>query len=179
MAIEFIPLAKDHIEIIREWRNSESISKFMYTDDVISSEQQIKWFEKISNDSSQKYWIVYNNSEPVGQVSLYLIKPRFKTCYWAYYIGNENAAGTGIGAKIEFKLLNYVFDEMKFNKLCCEVFVFNESVIRLHEKFGFRREGYFRQHIFKNNQYLDVVSMALLKSEWDIIKIHYSKILNR
>lgn len=177
--LSFIPLDRSHLETIRNWRNSEAVSKYMYTSEHISSDQQEKWFERISQDPTQKYWVVYKNDDALGLVSLYSMKPQFKTCYWAYYIGNTEKSGAGIGAKIEFKLLNIVFDELAYNKLLCEVFTFNETVIKLHEKFGFRREGYFRQHILKDNIFHDVVSLALLKSEWQCMKEHYTKLLSR
>ena len=63
-------------------------------------------------------------------------------------------------------VLDYVFDTLKLNKLLCEVFVDNDKVITLHEKFGFRRESYFREHIRKNGIYKDVIGLALLKREW-------------
>ena len=164
-SIQFIPVQEEHLEMIRNWRNSEEVAKYMYTNDQITAEQQIAWYEKIKTDKSQQHWVIRKESESLGLVSLYSIKPQFKTCYWAYYLGSEASRGVGIGAKIEYKLINYVFEEMKFNKLICEVFVFNESVIKLHEKFGFRREGYYRQHIIKNGLYQDVVSLAILRTE--------------
>ena len=44
------------------------------------------------------------------------------------------------------------------------------EVIRMHEKFGFRREGYFRSHVKKDGQHLDVVALGLLRSEWKLLK---------
>jgi len=177
--ILFIPLNTEHLEIIRTWRNSEDVSKFMYTNDYISEEQQLNWYNKVSDDSSQKHWIIKKGEVYIGLISLYSIKPNFKTAFWAFYIGDDNARDSGIGAKIEFKFLNFYFNDFGFNKLICEVLPFNDKVIRLHEKFGFRREGHFRQHILKQNVYHDVVSLALLKSEWLSIRDSFSKILNR
>ena len=62
---------------------------------------------------------------------------------------------------------------MGLNKLCCEVLAFNEKVIQIHEKFGSEIEGVFKQHIFKNNTFLDVVRMGILKEKWDEIKSQY------
>lgn len=177
--ISFVPLQENHLETVRNWRNSEAVSKYMYTSDTISEEQQKQWFAKISKDETQKYWVVYKNDSPLGLVSLYNIKPNFKTAYWAYYIGDIDRAGAGIGAKIEFKLITLVFEELQLNKLLCEVFTFNETVIKLHEKFGFEREGLFKQHIIKDNQYYDVVSLALFASKWDTLKDYYAKLLIR
>ena len=71
---------------------------------------------------------------------------------------------------MELAVLAYVFDERKLNKLLCEVFVSNDKVIAMHEKFGFRRESYFRQHVYKNGVFRDVVGLALLQREWQQLR---------
>jgi UDP-4-amino-4,6-dideoxy-N-acetyl-beta-L-altrosamine N-acetyltransferase len=97
---------------------------------------------------------------------LYTINFTFRTCYWAFYLADQNTRGSGLGAKVELAVLDYVFDDLKLNKLLCEVFVDNEKVVAMHEKFGFRRESYFREHVFKDGSYKDVVGLALLRREW-------------
>ena len=173
-------LTEQDIELVRAWRNSGEVSKYMYTDEKITTEQQLQWFKKISTDASQKYWIIEYEGKKLGLASLYSIKPKFKTCYWAFYLGDTSVRGAGIGSKVEFNVLKYVFEEMKFNKLLCEVFVFNDAVIKMHEKFGFKRESYFREHIFKNGEYHDVVGLAMLSKEWNEVKPqHYKNIYER
>ena len=40
--IELIPLKEEHIEIIRNWRNSEDVSQYMYSDEFITPSMQKK-----------------------------------------------------------------------------------------------------------------------------------------
>ena len=142
----------------------------MYTDDQITAEEQKNWFERIKNDASQKYWIIEYDNMKLGLVSIYNIKLDFKHCSWAFYLGNTEVRGAGIGSKVEYTILNYVFETMQFNRLMCEVFSFNEKVIQMHKKFGFKEEGYYKEHILKGGKYYDVVALAILKSEWYISK---------
>lgn len=164
--IELVDMKIDHIELIRAWRMSERVSKYMYTDPNISNDDQKKWFEAVSTDGTKKYFIINCDGIPCGVALLYNIDMISKKCYWAFYIGDENVANQKVGSTAEYLVLNFVFSIMKMNKLSCEVLTFNEKVISMHEKFGFRREGYFRDHVFKNGKYLDVVTMAILKHEW-------------
>jgi UDP-4-amino-4,6-dideoxy-N-acetyl-beta-L-altrosamine N-acetyltransferase len=168
--ITLLPLLEVHLEMVRNWRNMPEVAKYMYTEEHITKEQQEQWFEKIKDEPSQKYWIIAFEGTLVGLVSLYNIKPKFKSCYWAFYLGNSSIRGAGIGSKVEYNMLKKVFEEMQFNKLLCEVFTTNDAVTKMHEKFGFRREGYFREHILKNDAYHDVVSLAYLRKEWDQVK---------
>ncbi len=170
MDIKLVDITAVDLEQIRIWRNSIAVSQYMYTSDQINSEEQINWFEKIKNDSSQKYWMIEYNNLKIGVVSIYNIKPNFKHCSWAFYLGNTELRGVGIGSKVEYNILNYVFEIMKFHKLICEVFSFNEKVIQMHEKFGFQREGLLREYILKDGKYYDVVVLSLLKYEWENIK---------
>ena len=162
-------LTSEDLELVRNWRNSPEVSSYMYTDSHISEDQQKAWFEKIKHLENCRYWIIEFNNQKVGLASLTDINRTLNSCYWAFYLGDTSIRGGGIGAKIEYNVIEYVFNQLNLNKLRCEVFVTNDKVIRMHEKFGFRREAYYREHCTKNNQKLDVVGLALLKSDWSII----------
>lgn len=162
-------LTKDDIEIVREWRNSKEVSSYMYNENYISEEQQIKWYENI-NWNNSVYWIIEYNGKKLGLASINSIDRVLQSCYWAFYLGDTSVRGVGIGGKVEYNVLKYVFEELNLNKLRCEVFVSNDKVIKMHEKFGFRREAYYREHCKKNQKYEDVVGLAILKSEWELIK---------
>ncbi|HOU98298.1 MAG TPA: UDP-4-amino-4,6-dideoxy-N-acetyl-beta-L-altrosamine N-acetyltransferase [Bacteroidales bacterium] len=168
--IKLQELTEQHLELVRNWRNSIEVSQYMYTDEIISKEQQIAWFKKVSSNPSYKYWIISYNEKYLGVANLYDINKNLSSCYWAFYLGDTSIRGAGIGAKVEFNVLKYVFEELNLNKLRCEVFVFNDMVIKMHEKFGFRREAYYREHCFKNGKFQDAVGLAMLKSEWEQIK---------
>jgi len=62
--------------------------------------------------------------------------------------------------------MSHVFDEQLLNKLCCEVFLANETVWQMHKRFGFQQEGLYRQHIFKDGHFHDVVALAILRDNW-------------
>ncbi|MCG6175025.1 GNAT family protein, partial [Anoxybacillus sp. LAT_31] len=51
-------------------------------------------------------------------------------------------------------------------KLCAEIIGFNERSIHYHQRLGFRTEGVLREHVLKNNQYVDVILMSLFNKEW-------------
>ena len=168
--IELLPVMEDDIELIMTWRNMPEVSEYMYTDNKITIEMQKKWFTKISEDPTVKYWMISYQGKKLGVANLVKISNVFDSCSWAFYLGDTSVRGAGIGSKVEFNVLSYVFAELNLNKLNCEVFSFNDKVISMHEKFGFRREGYYRQHVLKNGKYLDVVALALLKTEWNQLK---------
>ncbi|MCS5696644.1 UDP-4-amino-4,6-dideoxy-N-acetyl-beta-L-altrosamine N-acetyltransferase [Desulfofundulus thermocisternus] len=157
-------------EKVRQWRNLPHVAKYMYTDHYITPEEHEKWFEMIMKDPSVSYWIIVYNERDVGLAGIYNIDRRNSRCYWAFYIADQDIRGKGLGSYVEYFILHYVFDVLKLNKLCCEVLAFNENVIHMHKSFGFKQEGLFRQHIIKNGQPIDVICLAMLHEEWELLK---------
>lgn len=168
--INFVNIEEKDLEMIRKWRNSPEVAQYMYTDDEITPGQQEEWLKKIGKEKNNRYWIIEFQGKKLGLVYLNNIDYTNSKCHWGFYLGDTSLRGKGIGAKVEYQLLNYVFEELQLNKLYGEVFSFNEKVVQMHERFGFRREGYLRQHINKNQKFLDVITIGLLNSEWNQLK---------
>lgn len=157
--------------MIREWRNLPKVSDYMYTDHAIGPEEHAAWFARILQDPSCKYWIIVCDGEDVGLVNLYNINHTHRRCYLGFYVASPNVRGKGVWSCAEYQVLKYVFDELKLQKLCCEVLSFNRAVIEIHRRFfGFVEEGVFRKHIMKKGAWQDVVHLAILKDEWDALR---------
>lgn len=167
MEILFRKVKESDLEVILNWRTMPEVSRYMYTDFEPSMVRQRNWFEAICRDDSRKDWVIRVDGENVGLVWLVRINDVNKRCEWAYYLGSPNVRGKGIGRNVELNILEYVFETLKLNKLCCEVFVSNEKVIAIHEKYGSRTEGTRREHIFKNGEFHDIVEMGILKNDWE------------
>jgi len=157
-------------ETVRHWRNLPEISKYMYTDHYISEEEHSKWFERVINDPAYQYWIIVLDGKSVGLVNLYGIDLKNSRAYWAFYLADPSVRGKGVGGFVEYWLMRHVFDELRLNKLCCEVFTWNEPIVKMHKKFGFVQEGLFREHIIKNGAKFDIVCLAILHREWQSIR---------
>jgi UDP-4-amino-4,6-dideoxy-N-acetyl-beta-L-altrosamine N-acetyltransferase len=112
-------------------------------------------------------WIINADDEDVGLVSLTSINRTNRRCDWAYYLGSPNVRGKGIGKSVELNVLAFVFETLALNKLCCEVFVSNQKVISIHEKFGSVVEGTRREQIHKNGEFHDIVEMGILRNDWE------------
>ncbi|MEA3457935.1 MAG: UDP-4-amino-4,6-dideoxy-N-acetyl-beta-L-altrosamine N-acetyltransferase [Candidatus Thermoplasmatota archaeon] len=166
-------ITPDEIEKIMEWRTSPEVTAYMYTDPKLIIEDQKKWFEKISNEPTVSYWIIVVGGVDVGVINLYDIDQHNKRCFWAYYIGEPSVRGKGISIHLECNIYDYVFFELGLNKLCGEVLEFNDTVVQIHKRFGSEIEGIFKQHIYKNGKFLDVVRMAILKEKWNKIRSQY------
>ena len=177
--IDFVKITHEDLEIIRNWRNSIEVSQFMYTDDYITRENQLKWFSKISNLQDSFYWLIKFKNFKIGLVSITDIDKINSSCNWAFYIGDEDYRNIGAGVKTEFLLIERVFNNFNLEILNCEVISTNFQVLNLHKKFGFKEVSYNKNHIKKNNVFYDVIKLTLYKKDWLHIKNKLSSIINK
>ncbi len=164
--IDLRDLRPDDEPVLLRWRNLPEVAGYMYSDHEITREEHAAWFSGISGDPTRSYWIIVCDDEDVGLVNLYDIDAGNSRCFWAFYLASPSVRGKGVGSWVEHWILRHVFDELRLNKLCCEVLGFNEPVLKMHGRFGFQQEGLFRQHIFKGGEAMDVVRLAILRQEW-------------
>ena len=154
-------------DMIRQWRNSPDVARYMYTDHQITEAEHEQWFQNVLKDQKRKYWIIVYERKSIGLANLYDIDDKNRRCFWGLYISSENVRSKGMGGFIEYQVMKYVFDNLEYNKLCCEALSSNTRAINLYKSFGFQEEGVYRRHILKNGEYTDVVALGMLKSEWD------------
>jgi UDP-4-amino-4,6-dideoxy-N-acetyl-beta-L-altrosamine N-acetyltransferase len=148
------------------WRNSPQVAAYMYTDHVIGEAEHQSWILTALQAPDRRYWIVEADAAPVGLANLANIDRVARRCELGHYVADPAMRGKGVGACIEYLLLQHVFQTLGLNKLWCEVLLENERAWRLHLNFGFRREALFRQHVRKGDRFLDVVGLGILASEW-------------
>ena len=163
-------LAASDSDNLFAWRNLPDIRRWMYTDHEIARDEHDRWFAAAAKDPSRRYWIIELDGRPVGLANLADISPAHRKTTWAYYLADAAVRGRGVGAYVEFLVIEHVFNVLKLGKLWCEVLVDNKGVIKLHETFGFQREALFRQHVVKVGEPQDVVGLGLLAADWAAIR---------
>ena len=161
--------SKDKDSVL-EWRNSEAVRPYMYNDSVITKEDHDRWFFSMLQDDSKSYWIIELENNPVGVVNLTNISQTNKSCDWAFYIFDPSVRGKGVGSYVEKSILHHVFEELKLNKLNCEVLETNEKVVEMHKKFGFKQEGFFRDLIKRGDKFVGVYRLSMLLEDYELSK---------
>jgi UDP-4-amino-4,6-dideoxy-N-acetyl-beta-L-altrosamine N-acetyltransferase len=161
------PLAELDRERLLAWRNLPDVARWMYSDHAITAQEHARWFAGALSDARRRYWVIEADGRPVGLANLYDLAPEHGRSSWAYYLADPSTRGQGIGAFVEYWVIEHVFGDLGLNKLWCEVLIDNEPVWRLHEGFGFRREALFRQHVRKHGEPADVVGLGLLRADWN------------
>ena len=170
MSVRLRALTAEDSARVLAWRNSPEVAAFMYTDHAISAAEHDRWLGAALGAADRRFWIVEDDGAPVGLANLAGIDGARRRCEWAYYLGEASVRGRGVGAAVEFIVIDHVFTALGLHKLWCEVLLENETVWRLHESFGFKREAHFRDHVLKAGRFQDVIGLGLLVGDWTEVR---------
>lgn len=151
-------------EMILSWRNQDNVRVNMYNHEIIDINTHMKWFNKMLNDNTCAYFIYEQEGQAMGLLSFSQIDIKNKKASWAFYSGNTSVRG--IGSEMEQLALNYAFNELGLNKLCCEVLEFNTSVINFHRKFGFKIEGIKKDDYYRDGKFYDIYQLSIFKKDY-------------
>lgn len=157
-------IADNELELMREWRNAPAVRVNMYSQHEISHEEHMTWWAKTKARADQKYFMYEVAGEPTGIAAFTGIDIQSRTSAWAFYASPTAPRGTG--SKMEFLMMEYAFGTLQLHKLFCEVLAFNTLVIKLHQKFGFKVEGIFREQHKVNDDFVDIYRLGILAAEW-------------
>lgn len=103
----------------------------------------------------------------IGSCGLFHFDQTAYTCELGIGIGDKVYWGRGYGRDAVRVLLDYAFRLRNLHKVWLQVHAVNERAIRAYRACGFVEEGRLRQHAWGDGQYVDLVYMGILRSEWE------------
>lgn len=137
------PVEEKDIEMIRNWRNIDSIRMSFLSQTIISAPQQKLWFEKYCNNDSDIMFIIEYHNLPVGTVALYNIDYHEKRAeFGRLMIGEMSARGKKIGEKVTSFLCEYAMSHLQLDKIVLEVYEDNIHAKVAYEAVGFKTIKY-------------------------------------
>ena len=82
---------------------------------------------------------------------------------------SADARNRGVGTEATRLVVDHVFREIEppMNRVSLGVYAFNPRAIAVYERVGFVREGVLRQSLRWDGEFVDEISMAMLRSDWD------------
>ncbi|MFC6334887.1 UDP-4-amino-4,6-dideoxy-N-acetyl-beta-L-altrosamine N-acetyltransferase [Paenibacillus septentrionalis] len=166
--ISFKQLCEKDLEQVLEWRTSEHVTQYMYTDIEKNIDKQREWFGKVSSDHTQFYWIIQYNNINIGLISLNQLDHHNMKATFGYYLGDLRY--TMIAGRIHPYFYNFAFHQLGLHKLYAEVMDGNEGMMKMHLHYGFSHVATFKEHIYKGGRFHDVHYFELVASTWQELK---------
>lgn len=158
------------------WLNDPEVTEFLLISHPLSTDMEEKWYEnQLQNDpaSGQVMAIEVLVGDAwlhIGNTGLHDVNQISRYAEFGIFIGEKDYWNRGYGSMATNLILRYGFETLNLNRIYLHVYQNNLRGISSYEKAGFVKEGVLRQGVYKNGRYLDLIVMAMLKSEWNQLK---------
>lgn len=125
------------IEMVRMWRNSETVKQHMEFKDHITIEMQKKWFKSL-NQNYDYYFIIYYDNYPVGLTEVKNIS-NGKGNLGIFIADEETLTNVPmLSYKAIFSIIDFAFNELQLTNIEASILQNNTRAIRFNESFGFK-----------------------------------------
>lgn len=178
-----MPILRGKNVLLRPYRRSDLPGILSWTNDAATTRYLTEIFDlpytekngedflnyAISGSSDRTMFVMADpvTEEYWGQISLERISRRDGTAEVGIVLAKEEHRGHGIGREALSLLLRYAFETLGLRRVELAVFAENSRARLCYLKAGFIEEGVARQKTWSNGKFHDVVSMAILRDEWE------------
>lgn len=150
-------------------RNREHLQRFMHwmtPEYSIESAREFIARALVRSDSKEGFgYAIFRGEAFIGSIGFVSFDWKARKTEIGYWI-DKAEEGKGIVSKACAALIDYVFDELRFNRI--EIHCSSENLRSgaIPERFGFTKEGVLRQAEFRNGHLHDFNIYGLLSEEW-------------
>lgn len=162
------PLEMDDIDSFILWLNDQEVRKYLMRTSPLNKIREKEFVEKLYRDDRDIILgiTLKENNQLIGNIGLHGISITHRHAGIGIFIGNKGCWSKGYGTEALKLILDHGFNQLNLHKISLTVLDFNARAIRAYEKSGFKKEGVFRDHVYRNGKYCGVYSMSILESEW-------------
>ena len=170
MIVEIKRISQGDMTSLRDWRNEPEVTRWGYSNHVISEEEHKAWFEEMILDGSKVYWKIVVDGIAVGAIFLTSISDQSDTCEWGMYLADVDVRGKGVAQAACALSFRHAFTDLGMKVVKCEAVAQNEDAIGLYESVGYVRTGVQAPAVKRGDEMLSVVTLELTRESWNTIE---------
>lgn len=161
------PITSLDTPFIVKWRNTPEVREQFIFREVFTAEIHERWLNtKVASGEVVQYIIEDTGTgKPVGSVYFRDVDMQHKSAEYGIFIGEGDARGKGLGTEAARLFIDYGFRTLGLHRISLRVLAGNERAHRSYIKAGFKDEGLFRDMVFVDGAYHDVIFMAVLSND--------------
>jgi len=126
-----------------------------------------------NTEKKVRYIIETNEDGMVGMTGLRDIDWKNGSAYGAGIRIKKGVQSRGLATDAYMTLFRYAFEELRLHRVNTSAFADNTASLRFLEKCGCKREGLQREAVFKEGHFKDLVTLAILKDDYEKIAEEY------
>lgn len=164
-------ITKADIALLVKWKNDPEIADLVRGAPIHTTfEIECRRFARgLDDQDNLRLMIETLSGKVIGFISLGEIDRDNNKAEVGMLIGEKEFWDKGYGTDGLKTLLNYLFNQMNFNRVGLEVFEYNRRAKRAYEKIGFKVEGILRQGLYRKGSYYDIYLMGIIKKDFAVL----------
>ena len=170
MIVAIERISQGDMASLRQWRNEPEVTRWGYSNHVISEEEHSAWFDAMLVDASKVYWKIVVDGVAVGAIFLTSISDQERSCEWGMYLADNDVRGKGVAQAACALSFRHAFSDLAMKVVKCEAFEQNEAAIGLYESVGYERTGVQAGAVKRGDEMLSVVTLELTRESWNAIE---------
>ena len=160
-----MPILRGKNVLLRPYRRGDLPGILSWTNDTEATRYLTEIFDKPYTEKNGEDFLNYALSGGSDCMMFVMADPVTEEV--GIVLAKEEHRGKGIGREALSLLLRYAFDTLGLRRVELTVFAENSRARLCYLKAGFIEEGVARQKTWKNGKFHDVVSMAILRDDWE------------
>jgi RimJ/RimL family protein N-acetyltransferase len=166
-------IKREDLPLFVEWLNDPEVIRGLIHYIPFSLEDEETWYEGMRKRPMEEHPLVIeipveDEWEPIGNCGLFGIDWRIREAEFGIVIGAKKHWSKGYGTEALQLMIKHGFETLNLNRIALRVYENNPRAIRSYEKAGLVPEGRLRQGYYQDGEYIDVILMSILRSEWEI-----------
>ncbi len=170
-SIRMRPIEREDLIFLRDLANDPVVrANVVEWDWPYSLAGQIRWFESGLDTGTTRRFIVESlDGEPLGITGLWDINWHNRTAMVGIKLGGVTSArGRGLGAETMRITMDFAFNDVGLNRLYAGILEGNAASLGAFVgNSGWIEEGRLRSHIWKNGDFVDLIQVGILRSEYE------------
>lgn len=160
------PIMIEDTELIVAWRNNPRVRQMFIFREKFTTEMHLHWMEtKVASGQVIQYIIEEKASNtPLGSAYFSDINHIYRSAEYGIFIGEDDAIGKGYGSETAKLFIDYAFKKLNIHRISLRVLEENQIAYRSYISVGFKKEGVFRDMVYLDGEYRNVVFMAIIES---------------
>jgi diamine N-acetyltransferase len=153
------------------WLNDPDVYRHLLLAYPLSQAAEEQWFQSMLARGPAEQVLVIETRigdvwSPIGNTSFMRLDWVNRNAEIGIFIGEKSQWNQGYGREAMKLMLRHGFNNMNLHRIYLRVHANNPGAIKAYEATGFIHEGVLRQEVYRNGNYLDVLIMAVLQTEW-------------
>ena len=155
-------------EHIIRWRNQDYIRNRFIDRSLITIQSHKQWLDNMVDSGRVIQFMIYLKVEnkPIGSVYLKNIDYCNEKAEFGIFIGEVDCLHKGIGQEAAKMILRYAFAHLHLHKIYLRVFAWNQEAVCCYKKVGFEEEACLEADVKIEEQYYDIILMAVFASKF-------------